>query len=139
MIPRYAEPEMAAVWTDENRFRIWLRIEILACEAMHKLGMIPAADLARIQKRAAFEVERVEAIERDVRHDVIAFLTNVAENVGPDSRYVHFGMTSSDVLDTALALQVRDAGRVLLEGVARGEDTMLLKITPQPDKARSNR
>jgi len=117
MIARYTEPEMQAVWTDENRFRTWLRVEILACEAMHKRGMIPAADLARIRRRAAFEVERVEAIEREVHHDVIAFLTNVAEHVGPASRHIHRGLTSSDVLDTGLAVQMVQAADLLIRQV----------------------
>ncbi|MDI6775006.1 MAG: adenylosuccinate lyase [Verrucomicrobiota bacterium] len=117
MIPRYTGPEMGAIWTDENKFRIWLRIEILACEAMRKLGLIPAADLARIKKRAGFDVKRIEAIEAKVRHDVIAFLTNVAERVGPSARYIHCGLTSSDVLDTALAVQMVQAADLLIADV----------------------
>jgi len=117
MIPRYTRPEVGDIWTDENRFRIWLDIEILACEAMHKLGLVPAADLARIKKRATFEVDRVLEIEEEVRHDVIAFLTNVAEHVGPSARYIHRGLTSSDVLDTALAVQMVQAVDVLIKDV----------------------
>jgi len=117
MIPRYTGPEMGAIWTDENKFRIWLRIEILACEAMHGRGLIPAADLARIRKRAAFDVDRIAAIEARVNHDVIAFLTNVAEHVGPSARYIHRGLTSSDVLDTALAVQMMQAADLLIADV----------------------
>ncbi len=117
MISRYTRPEMGAIWTDENRFAIWLRIELLACEAMHKLGMIPAADLRRILKRAAFDPARVAEIEKKVNHDVIAFLTNVNENVGPSSRYIHRGLTSSDVLDTALAAQMVQAVDILIADV----------------------
>lgn len=117
MIPRYTRPEIGNIWTDENRFRIWLRIEILACEAMHKLGRIPSADLARIQKRADFSVKRVEKIEAKVNHDVIAFLTNVAEHVGPSSRFIHRGLTSSDVLDTGLAVQMVQAADILIADV----------------------
>ena len=95
---------MAAIWTDENKFSVWLKIEVLACEALHRLGQVPAADLKRIQQRAKFEVTRIDEIEREVNHDVIAFLTNVAEHVGPSSRYIHKGLTSSDVIDTALAV-----------------------------------
>ena len=113
MIPRYTGPEMGAIWTDENRYGIWLRIEILACEAMHKMGLIPAADLARIKKRARFEVDRIDEIELEVKHDIIAFLTNVAEHVGPSSRYIHRGLTSSDVLDTCLAVQMVQAVDIL--------------------------
>ncbi len=117
MIPRYTRPELGAIWSDENRFRIWLRIEILACEAMHKLGVVPAADLRRIRERAAFDVKRINRIEAKVNHDVIAFLTNVAEHVGPSARYIHRGLTSSDVLDTALAVQMVEAVDILLVDV----------------------
>lgn len=118
MIPRYTRPQMAGIWEDESRFSIWLRIEVLACEAMHKLGVVPAADLKRIQKRAGFKVDRINQIEEEVQHDVIAFLTSVAEHVGPSSRYIHKGMTSSDVLDTALAVQMVEAADLLIAGVA---------------------
>lgn len=117
MIPRYTRPEMAAIWTDENKFGVWLKIEVLACEAMNQLGQIPTADLKRIQKRAKFEVKRIDEIEREVNHDVIAFLTNVAEHVGPSSRYIHKGLTSSDVLDTALAVQMVQAADLLIADV----------------------
>ncbi|MEI6787944.1 MAG: adenylosuccinate lyase, partial [bacterium] len=98
MILRYTRPEMGTIWSDENRFAVWLKIEILACEAMNKLGVVPAADLKRIKDRAAFSVKRINKIEAKVNHDVIAFLTNVAEHVGPSSRFIHRGLTSSDVL-----------------------------------------
>jgi adenylosuccinate lyase len=117
MIPRYTRPEMGNIWTDENRFSIWLRIEILACEAMNRLGMVPAADLRRIQDRAAFSTKRIARIEAKVNHDVIAFLTNVAEHVGPSSRFIHRGLTSSDVLDTGLAVQMVQAADILIEDV----------------------
>lgn len=116
MIPRYTRPEMGAIWTDQNRFDIWLRIEILACESMHQLGEIPEADLNRIKKRATFTVDRILQIEEEVHHDVIAFLTAVAENVGPSSRFIHKGLTSSDVLDTALAVQMVEAMDLLIRG-----------------------
>ncbi len=108
---------MAAIWTDENKFTVWLQIEILACEALHKLGQVPAADLKRIQRRAKFEVTRIDEIEREVNHDVIAFLTNVAEHVGPSSRFIHKGLTSSDVIDTALAVQMVQAADLLIAAV----------------------
>ncbi len=117
MIPRYTRPVIGAIWSDENKFRIWLRIEILACEAMHKLGIVPAADLQRIRQRAAFNVKRIARIEAKVNHDVIAFLTNVAEHVGPSARYIHRGLTSSDVLDTALAVQMVEAVDILIADV----------------------
>ncbi|MDA0576638.1 MAG: adenylosuccinate lyase [Verrucomicrobia bacterium] len=117
MIPRYTGRAMGALWTDENKYRTWLQVEILACEAMHKRGRVPAADLARIRKRANFNVKRIEKIEAKVNHDVIAFLTNVAEYVGPSARYIHRGLTSSDVLDTGLAVQMVQAVDMLIADV----------------------
>ena len=108
---------MAAIWTDENKFSIWLKIEVLACEALSRLGQVPTADLKRIQQRARFEVKRIDEIEREVNHDVIAFLTNVAEHVGPSARYIHKGLTSSDVIDTALAVQMVQAADLLIADV----------------------
>jgi adenylosuccinate lyase len=135
MIPRYTRPEMAAIWTEENKYRIWLQIEVLACEAMNKLGLVPAADLRNIKRKAKFSVARIEAIERKVNHDVIAFLTNVAEHVGPSSRFIHKGMTSSDVLDTSLAVQMVQAADLLIDGVkkvraAAGKQAKKYKFTP---------
>jgi adenylosuccinate lyase len=117
MVPRYTRPEMGSIWSDENKYRNWLRVEVLACEAMHRQGQIPAADLKRIQSRADFSVERIAEIEAEVDHDVIAFLTNVAEHVGPSARFIHKGLTSSDVLDTALALQMVEAINLLIADV----------------------
>jgi adenylosuccinate lyase len=115
MIERYTLPEIGNIWSEKNKFDIWLKVEILACEAQHELGNIPSADLDTIQAKAKFDVQRVLEIEETVKHDVIAFLTNVAEYVGPSSRYIHLGMTSSDVLDTALAYQIRQAGLLLAQ------------------------
>ncbi len=115
MIPRYTLPEMAAVWSEENRLRKWLDIEILAVEARARLGEVPEEALQEIRSRASFDPERVRQIEETVHHDVVAFLTNVAENVGENSRYIHYGMTSSDVLDTGLALQMREAMDLIIE------------------------
>jgi adenylosuccinate lyase len=119
VIDRYARPEMKAIWTEEGRYRRWLEVELAVCEVHAERGLIPADALEQIRSKAAVDARRVAEIEAEVRHDVIAFLTNVAENVGPASRFVHYGMTSSDVIDTALALQIRDAGTLLREGVAR--------------------
>ncbi len=110
---------MQSIWSAEGRYRRWLDVEIAVCEVLGERGEIPAEAVETIKARAAVDPARVEEIEREVRHDVIAFLTNVAEQVGPASRWVHHGMTSSDVVDTALALQIRDAGALLLDGVAR--------------------
>ncbi|NQT92385.1 MAG: adenylosuccinate lyase, partial [Lentisphaerae bacterium] len=117
MIPRYTGKEIGDIWTDQQKYATWLEVEILACEAMNKLGMVPDADLARIRKRAKFEVARIDEIERTVNHDVIAFLTNVAEYVGPSARYIHRGLTSSDILDTALAVLMVRAIDILLKDV----------------------
>jgi adenylosuccinate lyase len=106
---------MAAVWTDQARMQAWLEVEIAVCEAWAELGEVPAASVEEIKARAAFDVERVAEIEETTQHDVIAFLTNLAENVGEESKYIHFGMTSSDVLDTGLALQIKRAGALLAE------------------------
>jgi adenylosuccinate lyase len=117
MILRYTRPEMGTIWSDENRFSVWLKIELLACEAMNKLGVVPDVDLKRIKARATFSVKRINKIEAKVNHDVIAFLTNVAEHVGPSSRFIHRGLTSSDVLDTALAVQMLQAVDILIADV----------------------
>ena len=114
MIPRYSRPEMAAIWTPENKFKIWFEIEAHACDAQAELGVIPKAAAAAVWERGAFEVARIDAIEREVKHDVIAFLTNLAEHVGEEARFVHQGMTSSDVLDTCLAVQLTQACDILL-------------------------
>lgn len=115
MIERYALPDISQIWEDKNRYQIWLDIEILACEAQAELGVIPKEIIPEIRKKAKFEVSRINEIEETVQHDVIAFLTNVAEHVGPSSRYIHFGMTSSDILDTTLAVQMVQAGRLIQE------------------------
>lgn len=135
MIPRYTRDKIGQIWTDEYRFGTWLKIEILACEAMHKLGMIPAADLKRIKTRARFSTARILQIEKKVNHDVIAFLTNVAEHVGPSSRFIHHGMTSSDVLDTGLAMQMVAAIDILIDDVkavrkAAAKQARKYKFTP---------
>ena len=109
MIPRYSRPEMARLWSEENKFATWLKVEIAATEALADRGVVPREALRAIQDKARFDVARIEAIEKDVQHDVIAFVSNVAENVGPEGRWVHYGLTSSDVVDTALAMLIRDA------------------------------
>jgi len=113
MIPRYTLPEMGRIWSDENKLTIWLQVEILACEAQAELGVVPAEALQAIKQRAKFDANRILEIEETVKHDVIAFLTNISENVGTASRYIHLGMTSSDLLDTSLAVQMRQAGGLL--------------------------
>ena len=108
---------MAALWEPESRYQAWLLVEILACEANAKLGLVPARALATIKRKAAFDVRRIDRIEQVVKHDVIAFLTSVAEHVGPDSRFIHLGLTSSDVLDTSLAYLMRRAADIIIDDI----------------------
>ena len=115
MIERYSRQEMAKLWTDEYRFQKMLDVELLATEALVKQGKVPARAYATIRRKAKINVPRIRAIERDVKHDVIAFVTQVGERIGPESRYLHLGLTSSDVLDTALAVQMVEAADVLLK------------------------
>jgi adenylosuccinate lyase len=115
MIPRYSRPEMARLWSDESRFGAWLKVEIAATEVLAEKGVVPAEALAAIKEKARFQVDRIDAIEKEVQHDVIAFVSNVAENVGPEGRWIHYGLTSSDVVDTAMAMLMRDACDLLLE------------------------
>jgi len=115
MIPRYARPEMTAIWEPESKFRIWFEIEAHACDAQAKLGVIPEAAAKAVWERGNFDIDRIDAIERETKHDVIAFLTNLAEYVGDEARFVHQGMTSSDVLDTCLSVQLTKATDILLD------------------------
>ena len=117
MIDRYTLPEMGKIWSDQFKYETWLKIEILATEARVGTGEVPQEDLAAIKERASFLVERINEIELTTQHDVIAFLTNVNENVGPASRHLHYGMTSSDVLDTALSVQIKEASRIILKKI----------------------
>ncbi len=114
MIPRYSRPQMVRIWTEENKFHTWLQVELAALEAMALHGLVPKAAVSHIREKARFEVARIEEIEAQTKHDVIAFLTNVAEYVGEDSRYLHYALTSSDILDTATALRLREAADLLL-------------------------
>ena len=117
MIPRYSRPAMTQIWEPENKFRIWFEIEAHACDAQAELGVIPKEAAKAVWERGAFEIDRIDEIERETKHDVIAFLTNLAEHVGDEARFVHQGMTSSDVLDTCLAVQLTQAADLLLEDV----------------------
>src|SRR5688500_4689635 len=121
MIPRYSRPEMAAIWSPETKFRIWFEIEAHALDAMAELGQVPKEAAAKVWERgrnAVFDVARIDAIEREVKHDVIAFLTHLSEIVGPEARFVHQGMTSSDVLDTCFNVQLIRAADILLADLA---------------------
>ncbi|MDD9899711.1 MAG: lyase family protein, partial [Alphaproteobacteria bacterium] len=117
MIPRYSRKEMADIWSPENKFKIFLEIEILACEAQENLGVIPKGTSEKLRKKASFDIKRIDEIEKETKHDIISFLTSVAEFVGEESRYIHLGMTSSDLIDTGFALQLTQAADLILEGL----------------------
>jgi adenylosuccinate lyase len=117
MIARYTRPEMGGIWSEQNSFQKWLDVEILAAEGLAQLGKVPKAAIARIRRKARFNVERIRKIEREVKHEMIAFLTSVAESIGDDARFLHVGMTSSDVMDTALAIQFKEASAILVQDV----------------------
>lgn len=132
MIERYTRPEIGRIWTEENKIRKWLEVELEVLEALARYRYIPKSIPAKVRKKANFSLSRIQKIEKAVQHDVIAFLTNLAEHVGPAGRFVHFGLTSSDILDTALALQIKEASRVLLGELKR-------LITALAAKAKANR
>ena len=119
MIERYTRETMGRLWTEQRKFETWLEVEILACEGLAKYGFIPKKAVQGIRKKAGFSIERINAIEAETKHDVIAFLTSVAETVGPNARYIHLGLTSSDILDTAMAVRLREASRLILQGCDR--------------------
>ncbi|MCZ7555803.1 MAG: adenylosuccinate lyase [Bacteroidia bacterium] len=127
MIHRYTRPEMGTLWTDEAKFQTWLEVELYACEAQAELGLIPREAIPVIRERADFSVDRITELEQTLNHDVIAFLTNVAENVGENSRYIHLGLTSSDVVDTALSAITRKAGLLLREGLTALREVVALR------------
>src|SRR5581483_6000693 len=124
MIPRYSRPEMSRLWSDESRFGAWLKVEMAATEVLAERGVVPSEALAAIKEKARFDVARIEAIEKEVQHDVIAFVSSVAENVGPHGRWIHYGLTSSDVVDTALAMLMRDA----CDLIARDVDALMAVV-----------
>ena len=127
MIPRYSKPEMERIWTVENRYECWLEVELAAARAMFEKGIIPKADWEIINAKADFDTNRIDELEQITRHDVIAFLTNVGENIGPASRWLHFGMTSSDVLDTATGMQLKSSGELILTELSRLAEILKLK------------
>lgn len=117
MIPRYSRDVMTNIWSPENKYQKWLDVEVLACEAMNKLGKIPKSALKNIKGKVSINISRIDEIEKTTKHDVIAFLTSLTEKVGEDGRFIHMGMTSSDVLDTAFAVQLKEAGEILLDDI----------------------
>lgn len=127
MIARYSQPEMAKIWELQNRYQCMLDVEIAACRAMQQVGIIPEEELDQIVQKADFDVDRIAEIEKETKHDVIAFLTNVAEFVGPASRWIHYGMTSSDVLDTATSVQLKQAGNLILRDLEKLAEVLKIK------------
>ncbi|MGY3717683.1 adenylosuccinate lyase [Sutcliffiella cohnii] len=119
MIERYSRPEMAAIWTDENKFKAWLEVEILACEAWAELGEIPKEDVKVLREKASFDINRIYEIEEETRHDVVAFTRAVSETLGDEKKWVHYGLTSTDVVDTALSYLVKQANTILLQDLER--------------------
>ncbi|MGG3035141.1 adenylosuccinate lyase [Bacillus licheniformis] len=124
MIERYSRPEMAAIWTDENRFQAWLEVEILACEAWAELGVIPKEDVKVLREKASFDINRIFEIEQDTRHDVVAFTRAVSETLGEEKKWVHYGLTSTDVVDTALSYLLKQANEILLKDIERFIDIL---------------
>ena len=124
MIKRYSRKEMCEIWTSEQKYKIWLELECYACEAMSKLGIIPEKSAKNIWKNARFDIKEIDKIEKITKHDVIAFLTNISDNIGDDGRFLHQGMTSSDILDTTLSIQLNRANKILLDGL----DKLLLSL-----------
>ena len=133
MIKRYTRPEMGDIWSDENKYRKWLEVEVAVCKVQAEFGRIPESAIKNIVEKADFNVEKIEEIEASVKHDVIAFLTCVAEYVGPDSRFIHAGMTSSDLLDTSLALQIKQAAAILIKDVKNLCDVLKEKALQYKD------
>src|SRR5918999_3044066 len=118
MIARYTNPEIGAIWTDQRRYETWLEVELAAVDAMAEAGIVPADAARELRARASFDIARIEEIEQTTQHDVIAFTTAVAEKAGPSARWLHFGLTSSDVVDTAQALPMREASDLIVKGIA---------------------
>ncbi|WP_028389700.1 adenylosuccinate lyase [Bacillus cihuensis] len=132
MIERYTRPEMGAVWTEENRFKAWLEVEILACEAWSELGAIPKEDVALLRENASFDINRIKEIEEETRHDVVAFTRAVSETLGEERKWVHYGLTSTDVVDTALSYILKQANEIILADLERFVD--ILKNKAQENK-----
>jgi len=119
MLDRYSRPEMRAIWTEDNKFKAWLEVELCACEAWSELGVIPKEDVAALRQSASFDIDRINEIEQETRHDVIAFTRAVSESVGPERKWVHYGLTSTDVVDTALGYLLKQANEILLKDIER--------------------
>src|SRR5256885_16960428 len=139
VIDRYSRPQMRAIWSDERKFQIWLEIETIACEAMARLGLIPKEDAVVIRKKGKFEIDEIVEVEKRTNHDVIAFLENVASYVGPAARWIHQGLTSSDILDTTLAVQMTESAQILSDDLAALRKKHWQEARPQHKTARVER
>ena len=141
MIERYTRPEMAAIWTVEKRYQTWLKVEILATEAWAELGEVPREAIEVIKKKASFDPKKIDEIEKVVKHDVIAFLTSVNESIGPESRFLHKGMTSSDLIDTSFAVLLKEASEVIISDIKRCMEVLkrrALEYKMTPEMGRSH-
>ena len=136
MIRRYTHPEMGRIWSDQRKYETWLQVEVAAAEAMARAGIVPPDAARDIRERGAFDIARIEEIEEVTQHDVIAFTTAVAEHVGPSARWLHFGMTSSDVIDTAQALQMREACDLILTRSRRADGRPFMRVPRSIDARR---
>src|SRR5690625_2815515 len=133
MIERYTREEMGAIWTEENKYYAWLEVEILACEALSELGMIPKSDVKKIRERASFDVERIYEIEQETRHDVVAFTRAVSESLGEERKWIHYGLTSTDVVDTALSYLLKQANGIIRQDLHRFIDVLKDKALEHKD------
>tara|TARA_B110000858_G_scaffold151250_1_gene172219 strand:+ start:1739 stop:2242 length:504 start_codon:yes stop_codon:yes gene_type:complete len=127
MVPRYSRKEMVDIWSDDSKYSIWLDIEVYALEGMEIVGIVPKGTAKIVREKASFESKRIDEIESEIKHDVLAFLTNISESVGPEARFIHQGMTSSDVLDTCLNIQLKKAGELIIKDL----DNLLISIKSQ--------
>ena len=115
MIERYQTKDMSRIWSEQNKYYTWYKVEVAVVKVLSDIGLVPKESLQNIEEKASYTIDRILEIEKTTNHDVIAFLTNLSESIGPDSRFIHMGMTSSDLLDTSLAIQCKDAGEIILE------------------------
>jgi len=133
MIQRYSRKEMSEIWTEENQFQAWLDVELAACRAWSKLGRIPEKDVDILYEKAAFNVDRIHEIEKETRHDVVAFTRSVSESLGPEKKWVHYGLTSTDVVDTANGVRLKQANSILRDGIERMKDVLAKKAIEHKD------
>jgi adenylosuccinate lyase len=127
MIERYSRPEMSEIWSEENQFKAWLEVELAACRAWSKIGVIPSEDVDKLYEKASFDIGRIKEIEKATRHDVVAFTRSVSESLGEEKKWVHYGLTSTDVVDTANGFRLKQANQLLKTGVRKLKDALAKK------------